>query len=164
MNQQKLSEIGSFLSRRVIAIIYCKILTNMPKYRCGWTRLDCSDTQTCPSDSGICSVYINVWPCRIRRCIWNSGGKSGENGLIVNLVIKVDVHIKISGFNKILPQRIIAIIAVDVAYYLRHTLIPGRLYFGHAGLLSIGSQQTQNICITFVQCWTNVEDVGTTLY
>ena len=26
------------------------------------------------------------------------------------------------------------------------------------------SQQTQNICITFVQCWTNVEDVGPTLY
>ena len=25
-------------------------------------------------------------------------------------------------------------------------------------------QQTQNICITFVQCWTNVEDVGPTLY
>ena len=25
-------------------------------------------------------------------------------------------------------------------------------------------QQTQNICITFVQCWTNVEDVGLTLY
>ena len=24
------------------------------------------------------------------------------------------------------------------------------------------SQQTQNICITFVQCWTNVEDVGPT--
>ena len=26
------------------------------------------------------------------------------------------------------------------------------------------AQQTQNICITFVQCWTNVEDVGTTLH
>ena len=26
------------------------------------------------------------------------------------------------------------------------------------------SQQTQNICITFMQCWTNVEDVGPTLY
>ena len=26
------------------------------------------------------------------------------------------------------------------------------------------SQQTQNICITFVQCWTNVEDVEPTLY
>ena len=26
------------------------------------------------------------------------------------------------------------------------------------------SQQTQNICITFVKCWANVEDVGTTLY
>ena len=25
-------------------------------------------------------------------------------------------------------------------------------------------QQTKNICITFVQCWTNVEDVGPTLY
>ena len=25
-------------------------------------------------------------------------------------------------------------------------------------------QQTQNICITFAQCWTNVEDVGPTLY
>ena len=24
--------------------------------------------------------------------------------------------------------------------------------------------KTQNICITFVQCWTNVEDVGPTLY
>ena len=26
------------------------------------------------------------------------------------------------------------------------------------------SQQAQNICITFVQCWTNVEDVGPMLY
>ena len=26
------------------------------------------------------------------------------------------------------------------------------------------SHQTQNICITFVQCWSNVEDVGPTLY
>ena len=26
------------------------------------------------------------------------------------------------------------------------------------------SQLTQNICITFIQCWTNVEDVGPTLY
>ena len=26
------------------------------------------------------------------------------------------------------------------------------------------TQQTQNICTTFVQCWTNVEDVGPTLY
>ena len=26
------------------------------------------------------------------------------------------------------------------------------------------SKQTQNICITFVQCWINVEDVGPTLY
>ena len=26
------------------------------------------------------------------------------------------------------------------------------------------TQQTQNICITFVQCWTNVEDVGQALY
>ena len=26
------------------------------------------------------------------------------------------------------------------------------------------SQQTQNMCITFVQCWTNVEDDGPTLY
>ena len=25
-------------------------------------------------------------------------------------------------------------------------------------------RQTQNMCITFVQCWTNVEDVGPTLY
>ena len=29
---------------------------------------------------------------------------------------------------------------------------------------SLTSQQTQNICITFIQCWTNVEDVGPTLY
>ena len=26
------------------------------------------------------------------------------------------------------------------------------------------TQQTQNICIKFVQCWANVEDVGPTLY
>ena len=26
------------------------------------------------------------------------------------------------------------------------------------------TQQTQTICITFIQCWTNVEDVGPTLY
>ena len=26
------------------------------------------------------------------------------------------------------------------------------------------SQQTQNICMTIVQCWINVEDVGPTLY
>ena len=26
------------------------------------------------------------------------------------------------------------------------------------------SHQTRNICITFVQCWSNVEDVGPTFY
>ena len=26
------------------------------------------------------------------------------------------------------------------------------------------SQDTQNICITFIQCWSNVEDVGPALY
>ena len=26
------------------------------------------------------------------------------------------------------------------------------------------TQKTQNICMTFVQCWYNVEDVGPTLY
>ena len=26
------------------------------------------------------------------------------------------------------------------------------------------TKQTQNMCVTFVQCWTNVEDVGPTLY
>ena len=30
--------------------------------------------------------------------------------------------------------------------------------------LCIPPQHTQNICITFIQCWTNVEDVGPTLY
>ena len=30
--------------------------------------------------------------------------------------------------------------------------------------ISEQSQKTQNICITFIQCWTNVEDVGPTLY
>ena len=30
--------------------------------------------------------------------------------------------------------------------------------------LSGATQQTQDICVTFVQCWTNVEDVGPTLY
>ena len=25
-------------------------------------------------------------------------------------------------------------------------------------------QQTENICITFIQCWSNVEDVGPALY
>ena len=28
----------------------------------------------------------------------------------------------------------------------------------------ISIKQTQNICIAFIQCWTNVEDVGPTLY
>ena len=28
----------------------------------------------------------------------------------------------------------------------------------------MSTQQTQNICIAFVQCWSNVEDVGPTLY
>ena len=44
--------------------------------------------------------------------------------------------------------------------------------FVFAGTLNIQSgkmmlpyeQQTQNICITFMQCWTSVEDVGPTLY
>ena len=26
------------------------------------------------------------------------------------------------------------------------------------------TQQAQNICITFIQCWTNVEDVGPMLH
>ena len=28
----------------------------------------------------------------------------------------------------------------------------------------ITSRQTQKICVTFAQCWTNVKDVGPTLY
>ena len=28
----------------------------------------------------------------------------------------------------------------------------------------VTAQQTQNICITFIQCWTNVEDVGSMLF
>ena len=31
-------------------------------------------------------------------------------------------------------------------------------------VLYVSSQQTQNICITFIQCWTSVGDVGPTLY
>ena len=34
----------------------------------------------------------------------------------------------------------------------------------YSTLIYIITQQTQNICITFIQCWTNVEDVGPTLY
>ena len=30
--------------------------------------------------------------------------------------------------------------------------------------LQVVSQQTQNICLTFVECWTNVADAGPTLY
>ena len=30
--------------------------------------------------------------------------------------------------------------------------------------IDLHTQETQNICITFVQCWTNLEDVGSTLY
>ena len=43
--------------------------------------------------------------------------------------------------------------------------VPGLVSFP-AGSWRVGwlSQQTQSICITFVQCWTNVKDVGTTLY
>ena len=33
-----------------------------------------------------------------------------------------------------------------------------------AKILYRPTQQTRNICITFVQCWTNVEDVGPALY
>ena len=36
-----------------------------------------------------------------------------------------------------------------------------RKWFRHIVLQSF---KTQNICITFVQCWTNVKDVGPTLY
>ena len=32
------------------------------------------------------------------------------------------------------------------------------------GVVVTPSRKTQNICITFVQCWTNVFDVGPTLY
>ena len=36
--------------------------------------------------------------------IWNSGGaKSGVNDIFVHFAIKVDVHIKRIGFNKMLP-------------------------------------------------------------
>ena len=28
----------------------------------------------------------------------------------------------------------------------------------------VPTRSTQHICVTFVQCWTNVEDVGPTLY
>ena len=34
----------------------------------------------------------------------------------------------------------------------------------HCATILMPAQQTQNICMTFVQCWTNVEDVGPTWY
>ena len=40
------------------------------------------------------------------------------------------------------------------------TIYYREVYNRHLG----ATQQTQNICITFVQCWTNVEDIGTTLF
>ena len=52
----------------------------------------------------------------------------------------------------------------------RHTcyIIPGHHSRGVIAYLSLKwqtiIQYTRNICITFVQCWTNVEDVGPTLY
>ena len=30
--------------------------------------------------------------------------------------------------------------------------------------IDVLTKQTQNVCITFIQCWTNVENVGPTLY
>ena len=44
----------------------------------------------------------------------------------------------------------------------RKHLIPNDQWSGLAQWRS--TQQTQNICIIFIQCWTNVEDVGPTLY
>ena len=40
------------------------------------------------------------------------------------------------------------------------------VFFGLVCLITFinTSQQTQNICMTFIQCWANVEDVGPTLY
>ena len=35
---------------------------------------------------------------------------------------------------------------------------------GNIRRVSVNSQQTQSFCMTFVQCWTNVEDVGPALY
>ena len=34
----------------------------------------------------------------------------------------------------------------------------------HHHIYHVSFQWTQNICITFIQCWTNVGDVGPTLY
>ena len=48
---------------------------------------------------------------------------------------------------------------------MQHDCLKINLKFSFVLLLSYAyglSQQTQNICILFVQCWTNVEDVGTT--
>ena len=40
--------------------------------------------------------------------------------------------------------------------------LPYKKYY--AAENKVYSQSTQNICMTFVQCWTNVEDVGPALY
>ena len=37
-------------------------------------------------------------------------------------------------------------------------------YYWNRQWYLVRSQPTQNICITFKQCWINVEDVGPTLY
>ena len=61
---------------------------------------------------------------------------------------------------------------LDMTRHMVYVLDPWRVASGTCILLMASSmacsqnhfQQTQHICITFIQCWTNVEDVGPTLY
>ena len=48
-------------------------------------------------------------------------------------------------------------------YYRQHCTLQAFKQFICMLMIHSESQQTQSICIPFVQCWTNVEDVGLTL-
>ena len=54
---------------------------------------------------------------------------------------------------------------IPILPYLR---LNQRVSSGHYEITYItvmkSPRQKQNICITFIQCWSNVEDVGPTLY
>ena len=52
----------------------------------------------------------------------------------------------------------------DMVSQQARSILPVTLGATSAEAGPIVAQQTQNICITFIQCWTNVEDVGPTLY
>ena len=85
----------------------------------------------------------------------------GRDGTVMPVMCKVNL-----GIHLLMQQFTLLILLRIFKTRLRATLLSVHFEENHKATpaISTSSQSARNICITFVQCWTNVEDVGPALH